>query len=370
MRLVHILKISTILLLALAGSGCGDPDPIKIGFIAGTSGRVADLGVGGRNGVILAVEAKNAAGGINGRRIELLMRDDQQDAAKARTEAQDLIDSKVVAILGPMTSSMAMEVVPLGNKHRIVIFGGTVATNQLTGIDDYFFRVIAPTRLYSSASAKYHLGRGLRRFGIAYDLRNRAYTESWLKDFKTAVEHGGGKVVKTIAFESSQQVPFDRIVADLLKAGPDCLVFISNSVDAANLFQQARKRNSKIALATSEWAGTERLIQLAGRAAEGVVVGQYHDRNSVQPTYVEFRNRYFKRFGQEPGFPALVSYDAANVLLEAISQQRSDEDLKQTLLRLHSFEGLQEPIIFDEFGDADSRPYIIKIIDGRFVLAK
>jgi len=361
---------TSLLFLSLILTACGNPEPVKIGFIAGTSGRVADLGVGGRNGVILAVEAKNAAGGINGRKIELLMRDDQQNAAKARTEAQELIDAKVVAILGPMTSSMAVEVVPLGNKHRVVIFGGTVATNQLTGIDDYFFRVIAPTRLYSSASAKYQLSRGLRRFGMAYDLRNRAYTESWLKDYQAAVEQGGGKVIKAIPFESGQQVPFDRIVADLLQTGPDCLVFVSNSVDAANFVQQVRKLNPRIALATSEWAGTERFIQLAGRAAEGVVLGQYLDRNGTQPAYIEFRNRYLKRFGQEPGYPGLVSYNAANVLIEAISKQRSGEDLKQTLLRLRTYDGLQEPITFNEFGDANARPYIIKIRNGQFVLAK
>jgi len=370
MKTNNVIHLLCIMLLTSLLPACGNKEPLKIGFIAGTSGRVADLGVGGRNGVTLAVELRNAEGGINGRKIELIARDDQQDPERAREAAQDLIAQKVTAILGPMTSSMAVQVVPYGNEHHVVILGGTVTTNQLTGKDDYFFRVLAPTRKFASANAAYQLKRGHKRFAVAYDLRNRAYTESWLNDYKNAVESGGGKVVRKIAFESSNNVPFGDIAVKLLNAKPDCIVLVTNSVDAANLVQQVRKRNKKVALATSEWAGTERLIQLAGRAGEGVVLGQYLDRYSTQPAFVEFKKRYIQRFSQEPGYPALVSYNAANAMFEAIAQQRKGEDLKQTLLRIKTFNGLQEPTVFDQYGDANSRPYLVSVSDGKFIVIK
>ena len=368
MKINNVFYFSCCLVFAGLLTACGNKEPLRIGFIAGTSGRVADLGVGGRNGVTLAMELRNAAGGINGRTIELLARDDQQDPERARAAAQELIEQKVTAILGPMTSAMAMQVVPFGNQHHVVVLGGTVTTNQLTGKDDYFFRVLAPTRKFASANAVYQLKLGHKRFAIAYDLRNRAYTESWLDDFEAAVESGGGKVIKIIVFESGNNVPFGDIAEKLLGTKPDCVVFISNSVDAANLVQQVRSRNKKVALATSEWAGTERFIQLAGRVAEGVVLGQYLDRYSTQPDFIEFRNRYLKRFSQEPGYPAMVSYNAANALFEAIAQQHKGEDLKQTLLRIKTFKGLQEPTVFDQFGDASSRPYLVSVQDGKFVV--
>lgn len=370
MKLKNVFHFVCAVLLVTLLAACGHKEPLKIGFIAGTSGRVADLGVGGRNGVTLAVELRNAEGGINGRQIELIARDDQQDPERAKAAAEDLIAQNVTAILGPMTSSMALQVVPYGNEHHVVILGGTVTTNQLTGKDDYFFRVLAPTRKFASANAAYQLKRGHKRFAVVYDLRNRAYTESWLNDYKEAVESGGGKVIRKIAFESSNNVPFGDIAVKLLRANPDCIVLVTNSVDAANLVQQVRKRNKKVALATSEWAGTERLIQLAGRAAEGVVLGQYLDRYSTQPAYVEFRDRYQKRFSQEPGYPALVSYNAANAMFDAIAQQRDGESLKQTLLRIKIFNGLQEPTVFDQYGDANSRPYLVSVKDGKFVVIK
>jgi len=365
-----MFHFASIVLLFSLLTACSDKEPLKIGFIAGTSGRVADLGVGGRNGVTLAVELRNAEGGISGRKIELIARDDQQDPDRAKAAAQDLVAQKVTAILGPMTSSMAMQIVPIGNQNHTVMLSGTVTTNELTGKDDYFFRVLAPTRKFASANAVYQLKRGHRRIAIAYDLRNRAYTESWLNDYKDAIESGGGKIISKIGFESGNNVPFGEIANKLLVKKPDCVVVIGNSVDAANLVQQVRKRNGKIALATSEWAGTERFIQLAGRAAEGVVLGQYLDRYSTQPAFIEFRNRYVKRFSEEPGYPAMVCYNAANALFEAIAQQRNGEDLKQTLLRIKTFNGLQEPTVFDQYGDANSRPYLVSVKDGKFVVIK
>jgi len=370
MKTNNVIHFLCMVLVASLLPACGNKESLKIGFIAGTSGRVADLGVGGRNGVTLAVELRNAEGGINGRKIELIARDDQQDPERAREAAQDLIAQKVTAILGPMTSSMALQVVPIGNQNRVVMLSGTVTTNQLTGKDDYFFRVLAPTRKFASANAIYQLEHGNKRIAIAYDLRNLAYTESWLNDYKDAIESGGGKVVRKIGFESGNNVPFGEIAEKLLSVKPDCVVLIGNSVDAANLVQQVRKRNAKIAVATSEWAGTERFIQLAGRAAEGVVLGQYLDRYSTQPAFIEFRKRYLKRFSEEPGYPAMVCYNAANALFEAIAQQRDGEDLKQTLLRIKTFNGLQEPTVFDQYGDANSRPYLVSVKNGKFVVIK
>jgi len=370
MKIRNILFLSGCLLAALIISSCSSKEPLRIGFIGGTSGRVADLGVGGRNGIILAVEERNAAGGINGRKIELITEDDQQNPDRAKSGVQDLLANKVTAILGPMTSSMAMQIVPYANQNKVVMLSGTVTTNDLTGKDDYFFRVLAPTRKFAAANAVYQLGLGRKRFAIAYDLSNKAYTESWLKDYSNAVIKGGGKVVKTLGYKSGNNVPFNKFAEDLLHAKPDCIVFVSNSVDAANFVQQIRKRNSKVTIATSEWAGTERFIQLAGRAAEGVVLGQYLDRYSTKPAYVSFKENYEKRFSQDPGYPAMVCYDAANALFDAIANQKNGESLKQALLRIRKFKGLQEPTVFDKFGDADSRPYLVTIKDGKFIVIK
>lgn len=116
-----ILKVTLIFIIAgIAFLGCESKKPIKIGFIGGTSGRVADLGISGLDAVQLAVEQCNIRGGINGREIRLIIKDDQQDPAVARQAAQDLISEEVAAIIGPMTSDMGMVVAPILNDAKIL----------------------------------------------------------------------------------------------------------------------------------------------------------------------------------------------------------------------------------------------------------
>lgn len=98
--------------------GCEPPEPIRIGFVGGTSGRVADLGIAGRDAVLLAVELRNQSGGVAGRKVKLLIKDDQQSPEVARRAVRDLIEQGVVAIVGPMTSAMAIAWCPSRTRPR------------------------------------------------------------------------------------------------------------------------------------------------------------------------------------------------------------------------------------------------------------
>ncbi len=365
-----MLKLFTIMLLVFL-QGCGDSNPLKIGFIGGTSGRVADLGVAGRNGVILAVEERNAAGGIKGQKIELILKDDKQETELSKKAAEELVAAGVAAILGPMTSSMAMEVVPVSNQSEILTMGTTVTTNKLTGKDDYFFRTLSPTLDHASETAKYlYEYKKTKKVAAVYDLNNKAYTESWLKDFSDSLEKMGGTITKSIPFNSSNQVKFEDIARDLIAATPDAIVLIVNSVDAALLAKQIRVINPDIQLAASAWAGTERLIELGGRYVERMAVPQFFDRYNQDAEYLTFYSAYLERFGHPPGFPGLVSYNATNVVLNALSDKKSGENLKQTILRIRQFPSIQGTIIIDEFGDSKSQTYLTEVIDGQFRLSE
>ena len=348
---------------------CGNNEPIVIGFIGGTSGRVADLGVSGRDGVILALEEKNAAGGIRGRKVELSIKDDEQNQMLAEKHLQAFVREKVAAIIGPMTSSIAVAIVPMADKHKILLVSPTTTTNTLLGKDDYFFRSVIATRYHAAKSAVFQLKRGVRRFAIGYDTNNLAYTKSWKEDFESVVREQGG-VIHSVAFASSQNTPFVELAKELVETKPDGIVLICNSVDAALFAQQIRKLSPEMPLIFSEWAGTERLIELGGKWVDGAHVPQYLNRESKDPKYVQFRDRYLQRFNREPGYPGMLSYNAANIVLTAIEQQRSGEDLKTTILRLKRFPGVQQEIVFDAFGDTQIRTYITEVKNGAFMVVE
>ncbi len=358
-------------ILGLAAlQGCSDQTPIQVGFIAGTSGRVADLGIDGRNGAILATEQLNAAGGINGRTVELIIRDDQQNTELAQRHTQEFIDLQVEAIIGPMTSAMAMVAEPIATQAETLMIGATITTNQLSGKDDYFFRTLPATNYLAAHIAQFQLNRQIESFAIALDSRNLAYTKDWSDDFIAVVKQGGGQIKRIIHFESSENAPFSDIAKQLLEDNPAGVILICNSVDAALLAQNIRKLDKKVSLAASEWAGTERLIQLGGKSVEGLAVDQFMDRSSTLASFQNFSQQYLDRFNKQPGFAALTTYNATRVLFETLNQQHDNETLKQTLLRVKRFTGVQEPIIFDAYGDTRVRTYTTLVTDGQFRVVK
>ena len=356
----------TVLICALAG--CSPQEPLSVGFIGGISGRAADLGISGRNGVSLAIEIRNTLGGVNGRTVELIVEDDKQEPEVAKQAVTRLIERKVEAIIGPMTSVIAMACLPLINTAEMTMISPTVSTTKLSGIDDYFLRVISATTEYAKKSADFHYTRqGLRRVAVAYDMRNQDYTESWLRDYTSAFLAHGGAIITAEPFVSSNEIDFALLAGRLLVDKPDAILIIGNSVDTAILAQQVRKIDTAVALATSEWAATERLNELGGKAIEGMAIAQFLDRDSKVPAFLAFRKAYIERYAVEPSFGALTGFDAANVVLDALAERKKGQTVKQAILGHGIFSGAQSEIRFDATGDATRETFMFIVRDGTYV---
>lgn len=368
MRFAIIMRLTLCMAAWAMLVSCRKSEPLRLGFVGGLSGRVADLGVGVRNGAQLAVEQRNAAGGVNGRTVELVVRDDEQSPETAKRVVGELIGRNIELIIGPMTSSMAMAVVPQVNASKSILLSPTVTTVELVGKDDNFLRVIAATTDYASKNARYQYEKlGIRSVAAIYDIGNKSYTESWLNDFRTEFIRLGGKIVLIKAFRSGKDTVLQPLVAELLAAKADAVLIISNAVDSALICQQVRKLDPHKSIATSEWASTERFTELAGKASEGVVVSQFLDRNDTSRSYRDFLGAYRDRFKQEPGFAGMAGYDAAQVALDAYAARKKGEDLKMVIIGKGVFQGVQQPLTIDRFGDADRKTFITVILNGQFV---
>ncbi|GFO67236.1 ABC transporter substrate-binding protein [Geomonas limicola] len=361
LALIPVLAVMAIL------SSCKDSSPIKIGFVAGLTGKVADLGVGGRNGVMLAVEQRNAAGGINGRPLELVIRNDEQNPDTAKKVISELVAQNIEAVIGPMTSSMAMAMVPVVNSSQTILLSPTVTTKDLGGRDDNFLRVMSTTATYAEKSAAYQFNLGRRRVSAIYDVGNKSYTESWFNDFRSTFEKLGGKVVSVSQFKSEADIRFAHNATEILSFKPDLVLILANSVDAGTLCQQIRKHDAKVPIVLSEWASTEALIDLGGSGVEGITIAQFLNRSDSSQKFQEFRSAYLKRFGKEPGFAGMAGYDSALVLMEALRTRPASRSLKETIIGKGTFNGVQQQITIDKFGDATRNTYITVIKDGKYI---
>ena len=349
-------------------AGCAPPEPIRIGFLGNLTGRNADLGIAGRNGALLAIEQSNALGGVTGRKLELIIRDDENQAGSAEAAVTQLKAQGVVAIVGPMLSAMAVAAVPVTEKIGLPMISPTVTSTQFTGKDDLFFKVASSTREHTRLGVAELHKRGLRRIAVAVDLSNRAYTADWLRDFREGFEAIGGKVVAAEEFTSGQTQDYAALIGKLAKAKPDGLLLICNAIDTVQLLQLARKRGLNQPAAGATWSATEQLLELGGRTVDGFLVSQYFNRDDSSPGYQAFRNAYQKRFSQPPGFASVAAYDAMQAVLTALQRQTKEQSLKQALLTGGVNQGAQLQWSFNQFGDAQRRAYLSEVRDGRFVM--
>jgi branched-chain amino acid transport system substrate-binding protein len=360
--------IALAALACLMVAACHEQEPIRIGFYGGLTGRAAGLGTSGRDGFLLAIEQANAGGGINGRRIEPVISDNRMEQGTATATLKELIGRKVVAVIGPMTSQIAVTVVPVANSAGVPMISPTVSTNQLSGLEDYFLRVY-----YSNAQAAALLAQHLAkqqpkpRIIAIYDLGNRAYTEDWLRDFKARYQQSGGQLIEAIPFEIKGDTLFGKLAEQALAAKPDGILLLANSIDSAMLAQQLHKRGDSIPLYATGWSYTDDLVQFGGNSVEGLTIIQSANPESALPECQAFRKAYLDRYRQPPGFPALHAYDATRMLLAALKTAENGEALRQALLALPVQNGAQGRIAFDRFGDLrDPELHLAVIEHGAF----
>lgn len=348
--------------------GCTDKAPIRVGFVAELTGRQSELGVQERNGVQMALEKINAGGGVAGRRLELIVRDDLGTAEGAQTADRALIEIGVAAIIGHATSGQTIAGLPIANAARIVMLSPTASTTDLSGKDDYFLRMINTLQDRAGGLARHvYQRRGLIRLAVLYDTHNAAYVQSYLKAFTEKYRSLGGKVVGEAKFSSPEQPNFDPLLSKLRASKAEGLLIIASDNDTALIAQRIHLIGWRAPLFTSAWAQTETLIKNGGEAVEGMEYEEAYAINSQAPAFLNFKVRYQEVFGWPPSFGAALGYEAALVLAAALQKTGGKaRGLKEALLSTRDFPGLVDTFSFDSSGDV-VRPFHLGVVrDGRF----
>ena len=353
----------------LALGGCHDRAPIRLGFAGELTGLQSDMGVHERNAVQLAVDDINARGGVAGRKIELVIRDDQGTPPGAQAADRALIDAGVVAIIGHATSGQTMAGLPVTAAAGVVLLSPSATTPDLSGLDDLFFRVI-PTHLDQAQILARHVrkNRSIARVAIIFDTHNAAYSQSYQATFAESFQALGGQVTGVVSYSSATKPDFEPLVLQLQAGQPQGLLIVASALDTALIAQQTRLLDWEPTLFASAWAQTDVLIQNGGRAVEGLETVIVFDVQSQAPAYLDFQARYRARFGYAPTFAAGEAYEAVMVLAAALKETGGlAKGLPQALSEIRNFQGLIGELSLDEYGDASRTHFLIAVRDGQFV---
>jgi branched-chain amino acid transport system substrate-binding protein len=358
-----------VLGLALAALSCSR-EPILIGVPVGLTGLGARVGVMGRNGIELAAADINASGGIRGRRIELLVRDDG-DASETALEADRfLADAGVVCLVGHMTSKTGVLAADFATERRLPLLSPTVSAPGHSGKDDYFFRIVASSDLQGRDLALHALAAGKRRAALAWELTNASYSIPMKERFAGIFRAGGGEIVGGTGFPTGADTDYAAIAEVLLAGEPDAVLISASSWDVANICQNFALSDSKPLVLLPFWGRTDDLITLGGRSVEGVVAISGLDPDHPGEANQAFRAAFRSRYGEEADFGAEYGYEAMRIMAQALEKARTLDgpSIKAALLALEEPFTLQSPFRFDRYGDCD-RPYLLSTVrNGRFEL--
>jgi len=340
-----------------------------VGFVAGLTGRTAALGVDGRDGVLLAIDEINEAGGIDGHPIELIIRDDSATPEGALAADQELIAQNVVAIIGHMISETMMGVWSLVEESGVVFISPTVSMPQVSGLKDHFFRLMPANSYQASQLASYAADElNINTVVIFYDEDNLAYTRTYRDSFAARFEQSGGQILQDFPFSSSAQPDFRSMLAQINETAPDTIFIVASATDTALIVQQARLTGFEDQILICNWGLTDDLLLNGGQAVEGLLAITSHEENDQSPERLEFSEHFFERFGRRPTFGAVYGYETALVLGEALKKTHGQaEGLSEALLETKDFPGINGKITLNEFGDVLRPVYLVTVKDGEFV---
>ena len=343
--------------------------PIKIGFVNTLTGTVSTSTIKMRDVIVLAVEEVNKKGGINGRKIKLIIKDDKFDPDTALKVDQELIDEGVVAIIGHTFSSLCLKVAQLINKNDILMITPTAQSTKLIGLDDNFLRIIVSVDKEVSAGAIAATKIfNAKKMSIVYDMINPGLSLPAIEYFKNEFEKHGGEISTTIPFNSREKFSAPTIVKKIIKSNVDAVYIVANGINTALICQHLKINNSPINIIAHGWAiGDPAFISEGGQSIEGVIGTNHIDINLANKKYLSFEQKFHERFGEEIIGPAFAAYEAINILIEALSKTTNPKKIKETILKIKTFEGIDSKIVFDKYGDPIRSLIVMKIKNGEYV---
>ena len=368
--MARLLKYFVVLLLLVSMTYAViifNRSPVVVGFAGPLTGPYSDLGVNGRNGARLAVEEINDRGGIDGRKMELLVRNDKGLCDEAAQATAELIDSGAQAIIGHMTSQQTISALPVAAEKGVVLLSPTTSTPKLSGIKDNFFRIQPSTDQHAIALARYVFHeKEIDTLCTLRDMDNEIYADSFEKHFVQEFKSAGGEVTNRKKLYASRSQDWLQIADDLQLCSEQGLFLAVSGRDAVNLVQAIDNTGLSPDIFSSGWAMTRELLRAGGRTVENMTFVTTTSQENLGTDYYEFAKNYRSRFGSEPSFAAAMAYDAAHILALALEESSGDRGLEQALTEIRDYPGLYWPITIDEYGDVTSPVTIVQVREGEF----
>jgi branched-chain amino acid transport system substrate-binding protein len=365
----NILRGLTLALLSF-GLSCAskqNPNEILVGEYGSLTGSDATFGQSTHEGVQLALDEANAAGGVNGKTLRVISLDDEGKAEEAAVVVNKLItQEKVRVVLGEVASSRSLAAAPICQRNKIPMISPSSTNPKVTQVGDYIFRVCFIDPFQGRVMADFALDQLKARTAAVFRDQKSDYSVG-LADFfiKRFTEKGG--VVLTDQSYVAGDIDFKSQLTTIRGKKPDVVFVPGYYTEAGLIAKQARELGIKVALLGGDGWDSSKLFEIGGAALDGCYFSNHCTPESKDPKVQAFTKKYEERYKHIPDGIGMLGYDATGVLVAALKRAKSLEgpDLRDAIAQTKDYPGVSGNISIDADRNAIKPAIVLKVQGGK-----
>jgi len=362
-----LFVVGVFALTSCTGARSDSTSEIVIGEFGSLTGTTATFGISTKNGIDMAVDDLNKAGGLLGKKVRVIVEDDQGKPEEAQTVVTKLITKdQVSAILGEVASSRTMAAAPVAQQNGIPLISPSSTNPKVTEIGDYIFRVCFIDPFQGLVMAKFATNTlKVKNVAILRDIKNDysvGLAEVFVENFKKM----GGNIVANESY-SEGDTDFSAQLTSIKSKNPQAVFMPGYYTEVGLVVRQARKLGLNIPFMGGDGWDSPSLIQIGGEAVNGSYYSNHFSVSDPSPKIQKFVSDYKARYSATPDALAGLGYDAASVLFDAIKRANSTDGAKvrDAIAATKDFDGITGKITIDKDRNAVKPAVVLQVKDGK-----
>ena len=372
-RRLFTLGLTTLLVSSLAVGGCGKKsDEITVGAFLSLSGSDSTFGTDTRDGIELAVEEVNAAGGVKGKKVKVLYEDDKSTTQEASQKVRQLIDrDKVLAILGEVASSRSLAGGLIANTSHVPMVTPSSTAVEVTQGREWVFRTCFTDEQQGQVAARFVKNDMKKmRVGVFYAAQD-TYSSGLARSFRDEFKKLGGTIVIDKGYQKGE-TNYTTYLNELKAASPEA-VFVPNYY---NEMVQIARQAKQVGMPGSMFVGGDgwdsaNLIEGAGEELEGAYFTNHYAPDVRWPNSKKFLAAFQAKYKHEPSSLSAQGYDATRLLFDAVGRaaEVTPEGIRKALAETKDFQGATGTMTMDKDRNANKPIVVVQIKNKKFAYA-
>lgn len=360
-------------LLGLSAGACrkggGDADSVTVGAYFSLSGSDSTFGLDSKEGIELALEEQNSAGGLKGKKVRVLFEDDKSNPQEASNKVRQLIDrDKVVAVLGEVASSRSLAGGLIANTKRVPMITPSSTAIEVTQNREYVFRACFTDDMQGALGADFaQKTLGKSKAAILFVAQD-AYSSGLADAFRKSAKKLGLSIVADKGYQKGE-TNFTTYLSELKSAAPEIIYVPVYYTDMVGIARQAKALGipGSMFLGGDGW-DSEDLLRGAASELEGAYFTNHYAPDVPWPGSQAFVSAYKSKFNREPSSLAAQAYDSAKLLFDAIERASEVTPLaiRDALAQTKGFQGATGTISMDEHRNAQKPLVVVQVRGGKF----